>query len=104
MILTSGYLGFSVYVLFQLAVFVCLVKVIRRLPPDEEVWLGAGMLGALGATALTMLTVWFSHDYGYVWLFTAGMAVSWHAAPETAVARPVVVRISRRRLVPGHPA
>jgi len=103
-ILTSGYLGLSLYVLFQLAVFAYLAKLVRCPSRDEDLWLSGSMLGALVATALMMLTVWFSRDYGYVWLFTAGMAASWYTMPQTEVSRPLVVQVSRRRLVPGHPA
>ncbi len=71
----------------------------------------AAHFGSLGMVTLLLLTVWFSTDFAWVWLFSLGYAAAWRAhgvGLATAdqpnhVAPPLDRNGVIRRLVPGHP-
>ena len=55
-------------------------------PQAPNAMFAAGLSGSILATGLLMNTVWFSPDYGCVWLFSIGMAANLAALrPPTAV-------------------
>lgn len=111
MIVTCGYVGTGLFLGVAGCAMIYMVRMLQQMPRSEGRVVAAN-LAALVAVMLTMLTVWFASDYGYLWLFNVGMAGSWYAHWNDqrehahrhmwSVQRPAPPVRRRRRLVPGH--
>ncbi|HWA99098.1 MAG TPA: hypothetical protein VG713_11425 [Pirellulales bacterium] len=64
----------------------------------------AGLFSTQLAVMASLATVWFSDDFGFQWLFNAGLLASWRSYVAGQQRVPEVLQPLRRmRLVPGHP-
>ena len=71
--LQNGYLGLGGFLILTLGILLNLGRVaFRRNLPQSA--LAAGLFGSLLAVAVLLMSVWFSADFGGIWLFSAGVA------------------------------
>ncbi|MFO0875785.1 MAG: O-antigen ligase family protein [Gemmataceae bacterium] len=108
--------GWSAILAF-LSLGICSVIYLMRAgwrPDLPQAGIAGSLSGAMAAVLVLLMSVWFSPDFGGVWLFNAGLASALHALPavsptveeprptetDVPVARPTLVR--RPRLTAGH--
>ncbi len=85
MLLRHGWLGISGFALLALCALVYLLRAgwRRELP---QAGLAGGLCAALFGVTGLLMTVWFSFDFGAMWLFSCGVASSLHCLPRTVAA------------------
>jgi hypothetical protein len=97
-LLATGYVGLFLFLAL------CAVSLLQWAPAafdcrNPASFIAAGLFGAATAVIILMMTVYFAVDFGYFWLFTAGLSGSL-AYCERIQAAP---RRLLGRLTPGHP-
>jgi hypothetical protein len=71
--LQYGYLGLCSFILLSVGILFQLFIMAFR-SSNSLAYLAAGLAGALCGVSVLLVSVWFSPDFGGIWLFTAGIA------------------------------
>lgn len=72
--LQYGLIGTALFALLMLTVSCYAIQTAWR--PSEWQAIAAGLAGGFLATAILMSSVWFSPDYGAIWMFCAGLSAN----------------------------
>jgi hypothetical protein len=96
-LLVAGYLGIGSFLLLGVLSLVGLWAPASN-PLDPDWPLAAGLFGSQLAIMVFTLSVWFSDDFGFQWLFNAGYIASAHAF---ARSRALAPERSGQRLAPS---
>lgn len=110
-LLQHGWVAILAFLSLGICVVLYLIKAAWR-PLLTQAGLAGSLAGAMAAVLVLLMSVWFSPDFGAVWLFNAGLASALHAfppvpseaepSPGVVPPPPLAVRLPRPRLTAGH--